>query len=81
MIEDQDSTVCVSLTSNIHGKKFFNKKVFVTSIVQKCPSKYTVNSSDDNAQAESVNDCPTDLEVSSEPESSSDSEHKSCGGL
>ena len=73
MIEDQDSTVCVSLTNHIHGKKFFNKKVFVTSVVQKTPSKNTV-SSDDNAPAESVNDCPTDLVASSEPDSSSDSE-------
>ena len=34
IIDTLDPTVCASLTKHIHGNKFFNRKVFVTSVVQ-----------------------------------------------
>ena len=55
-----DPAVCLGLTEHIHGKKFFNRKVYVTSVVERTPTKET---------AEPVDDCPA-LAESSEPESS-----------
>ena len=34
-----DPAICLSLTNHIHGKSFFDKKVYVTSIVEKTPTK------------------------------------------
>ena len=39
IISDLDSTVCISLSKHINGNKFFNRKVFVTSVVEKTPEK------------------------------------------
>ena len=39
MIDNLEPSVCVSLTSHIHGKQFFNRKVYVNSVVQKTPEK------------------------------------------
>ena len=39
LIDSLDPNVCVSLTQHISGNTFFNKKVFVTSVVQKTPVK------------------------------------------
>ena len=39
MINNLESNVCVSLTDHINGKEFYDKKVFVTSVVEKTPSK------------------------------------------
>ena len=38
-IENLEPSVCLSLSSHIHGKQFFSRKVFVTSIVEKTPEK------------------------------------------
>ena len=63
-INSLDSAVCLSLTNHIHGKQFFDKKVFVTSVVQKTPSK-------DNVDTEPAEDIPG-LDGSSGSGSSSD---------
>ena len=68
-----DSSVCVSLTNHIHGNKFFNRKVFVTSVVQKTPSKEAEKSTEEVTPAKSDMPCPNNLQAS-EQESSSDSE-------
>ena len=39
VIDKLDPEVCVSLSKHIHENQFFSKKVFVSSIVQKTPSK------------------------------------------
>ena len=39
VIDNLDPEVCVSLSKHIHEKQFFSKKVFVSSVVQKTPSK------------------------------------------
>ena len=39
LITGLDSSVCISLTNHINGNKFFNRKVYVTSIVKKTPGK------------------------------------------
>ena len=58
-IESLDPDVCVSLTNHIHGNKFFNRKVYVTSVVQKTPAKEPLET---DAEAEM---CPNDLVESS----------------
>ena len=72
VIENLASTVCVSLTNHIHGEKFFNRKVFVTSVVQKTPSK-------DNPVVEtpatSEDSCPNALAASIGDDSATDSEN------
>jgi hypothetical protein len=66
-IESLDSDVCVSLTNHIHGNKFFNRKVYVTSVVQKTPAKEPLET---DAEA-----CPNDLvESSASGSDSSDDE-------
>ena len=71
-IENLDSTVCVSLTDHIHSKKFFNRKVFVTSVVQKSPVKVTDVTEDNEALANDDKSCPdpNGFTVSSEADSS-----------
>ena len=39
VIDTLESSVCISLTNHIHGGKFFNRKVYVSSVVQKTPEK------------------------------------------
>ena len=39
VIDDLDSVVCLSLASHINGKRFFGRNVYVTSVVQKTPTK------------------------------------------
>ena len=62
MIDTLDPAVCISLTNHIHGNKFFNRKVYVTSVVQKTPTK----------EHDNVESCPNSLAGSSGPDSSSD---------
>ena len=69
IIENLDSGVCVSLTNHINGKKFFNRNVFVTSVVQKTPTKETIE--DDEA--------PTQDDKSSTNDSASDASSESDG--
>ena len=64
-IDTLDPSVCLSLTDHIHGKQFFNRKVYVTSVVQKTPTKET--------SEEAVDDIP-DLVASSGSESSGESD-------
>ena len=64
VIDNLDSSVCLNLTSHIHGNKFFNRKVFVTSVVQKTPEKA--------AEVEELEPCPNNLEQSSGSDTSSD---------
>ena len=71
IIENLDSTVCVSLTNHIHKQKFFNKKVFVTSVVQKTPTKNTEQTEENVIDVES---CSNNLVASSAAEDSEDSE-------
>ena len=61
-----DPNVCASLTNHIHGNKFFNRKVYVTSVVQKTPAKESLETD--------VDACPNDLVVSSDSDSSEDSQ-------
>ena len=70
IIDTLDPTVCVSLTKHIHGKKFFNKNVYVTSVVQKTPAKESLETEVDSAA------CPNSLVDSSGSgaDSSDDSE-------
>ena len=65
-IENLEPSICASLTSHIHGKQFFNKKVFVTSVVQKTPTKDT----------DTARDCPNPLVNSSESDTSDESENE-----
>ena len=58
IIDTLDSEVCIKLTKHIHGNKFFSRKVYVTSVVQKTPSK-------ESQEAEEANDCPNKLADSS----------------
>ena len=70
MIDSLDSAVCLSLTRRIHGNKFFNRKVFVTSVVQKTPDKVV--------ETEELEPCPNNLEHSSDTSSDeSDTEQSS----
>jgi hypothetical protein len=62
IIDTLDPAVCISLTNHIHGNKFFNRKVYVTSVVQKTPSK----------EHDDVESCPNSLAGSSGSDSSSD---------
>jgi hypothetical protein len=68
-----DPSVCVSLTSHIHGEKFFNRKVYVTSVVQKTPEKETETEGTENEEAEL---CPNDLVETSGSDTSSESDGK-----
>ena len=36
-IDSLDPSVCLSLSNHIHGKRFFNRRVYVTSVVEKTP--------------------------------------------
>ena len=65
-----DPTVCASLTKHILGNKYFNRKVYVTSVVQKTPAKES-----SETEVESV-ECPNSLVESSGSgaDSSDDSE-------
>ena len=63
IINHLDSAICHSLTNHIHENKFFNRKVYVTSVVQKTPAKEAEG--DDEV-------CPNSLAGSSGSESSSD---------
>ena len=63
IINTLESAICISLANHINGKKFFNRNVYVKSVVQKSPVK---NSEQD------VEGCPNSLAVSSDTESSSD---------
>ena len=38
-INNLEFSVCQSLSSHIHGKQFFSRKVYVTSVVEKTPEK------------------------------------------
>ena len=38
-IDSLDPSVCLSLSNHIHGKRFFNRRVYVTSVVEKTPEK------------------------------------------
>ena len=63
LIDDLDPTVCVKLTNHIHGNKFFNRKVFVTSIVEKTPEKSSPGTDvepADSSGSESFDDSETD---------------------
>ena len=62
MIDTLDPAVCISLTNHIHGNKFFNRKVYVTSVVQKTPTK----------EHDNVESCPNSLAGSSGSDTSSD---------
>ena len=62
IIDTLDPAVCISLTNHFHGNKFFNRKVYVTSVVQKTPSK----------EHNDVESCPNSLAGSSGSDSSSD---------
>ena len=66
-IDNLDPTVCLSLTNHIHGNKFFNKKVYVTSVVQKTPAKETLEDDVDDP-------CPSSHAESSGSGSSDESE-------
>ena len=66
VIDTLDPSVCVSLTNHIHGKKFFNRKVYVTSLVQKTPEKEVLET---DAEA-----CPNSLVDSSGSDTSDESE-------
>ena len=68
-----DSTICVSLTNHIHGNKFFNRKVFVPSVVQKTPSKDSEDPTDEEP-AKSDNPCPNSLAASSDSDSASEND-------
>ena len=72
VIENLDSTDCISLTEHIHGKKFFNRKVFITSVVQKSPEKSAEATEDDEPEA-TEDDEPAATE-DDEPGSSSESD-------
>jgi hypothetical protein len=65
-----DPNVCVSLTNHIHGNKFFNRKVYVTSVVEKTPAKESSETEVDAVE------CPNSLVESSGSgsDSSDDSE-------
>ena len=63
IIDSLEPAVCASLTNHIHGKKFFNRKVYVTSVVEKTPAKETEDGGDS---------CPNSLVGTSGSESSSD---------
>ena len=45
-IDSLNPAVCLSLTNHINGKSFFNRKVYVTSVVQKTTSKETEQHAD-----------------------------------
>ena len=66
MIDSLDSAVCLSLTRHIHGNKFFNRKVYVTAVVQKTPDKV--------AEVEELEPCPNSLENSSGSDTSDESD-------
>ena len=72
VIETLDADVCVSLTNHIHGNKFFNRKVYVTSVVQKTPAKETLETDAETAL------CPNSLVESSGSEGSDDSEDEAA---
>ena len=38
-IDNLNSSVCLGLTEYIHGKEFYKRKVYVTSVVEKTPEK------------------------------------------
>ena len=61
LITALDPTICIKLTNHINGNKFFNRKVFVTSIVKKTPSK-------ENSEAEAGDVDNSDTSDDSEPE-------------
>ena len=50
-IENLDTNTCVSLSNFIHGKQFFNRKVYVTPVVGKHP-KYLDESDEDSSGSE-----------------------------
>ena len=68
-IENISSSVCISLSNHIHGKIFFKRKVYVNSVVQKTPTKETLETDQEEALVEGHNS----LE-GSESDSSSDSD-------
>ena len=80
VLDDLESTVCISLTNHIHGKKFYNRKVFVTSVVEKTPDKVSevsdeVQARDDETPVTAEDSSPNSLvQESSEPDNSDDSE-------
>ena len=65
-IEDLEPSICLSLTNHIHSKKFFNRRVYVTSVVEKTPDKPA------EIEVDEVEQLSKDLENSSGPESSDD---------
>ena len=68
-----DSAVCLSLTNHIHGRQFFNKKVFVTSVVQQTTSK-------NNVDTEPAEDTPGFDGSSGSGSSSDESDEGTTGG-
>ena len=54
LIEDLDPAICVGLTNFIHGNKFFNRKVYVTSVVEKTPEKAEPEIEGEAAEQEST---------------------------
>ena len=72
VIESLDADVCVSLTNHIHGNKFLNREIYVTSAVQKTPAKETLETDAETAI------CPNGLVESSGSEGSDDSEDEAA---
>jgi hypothetical protein len=70
IINTLDPNVCVSLTNHIHGNKFFNRNVYVTSLVQKTPTKEPFETE--------VDACPNDLVVSSDSGSDSSEDEETA---
>ena len=64
VVENLDSTVCLKLSKFIHGNLFFNKKVYVSSVVQKTPAKdITEKVESENAQFSCSDSEGSDSEV------------------
>ena len=70
IIDSLDPNVCVSLTQHINGSTFFNRKVFVTSVVQKTPVK-------DSLGTEVASDTLVSSESSSDSSGDEDDENPS----
>ena len=50
IIDDLEPKICINLTNKLYGNKFFDRKVYVDSIVQKSPTKNVVSFEVDDIQ-------------------------------
>ena len=62
VIDNLEASICMNLTKHINGNKFFNKKVFVTSVVKKTPEKEPQPQSKDSSAVEEESSTSKELE-------------------